>query len=152
MTSAPIPQVELREYEQSAVHLVHAMVDRWAAERPDDAAILNATRGTRLTWASCSAAPWRWPAELARMGFRKGDLLAASLPLLDEHILLEYACFRLGVIHAPLDLRLQPAEVLRCLGLVRAQGLRLPGQDRPRADFARARRGRAPAAAIPSST
>ena len=67
-------------------------------------------------------------AELSRMGFRKGDFLAASLPLLDEHILLEYACFRLGVIHAPLDLRLQPAEVLRCLGLIRARGYAFPGR------------------------
>jgi acyl-coenzyme A synthetase/AMP-(fatty) acid ligase len=67
-------------------------------------------------------------AELSRMGFRKGDFLAASLPLLNEHILLEYACFRLGVIHAPLDLRLQPAEVLRCLGLIRARGYAFPGR------------------------
>ena len=52
------------------------------------------------------------------MGLSKGDFLAVSLPMLDDHILLEYACFRLGVIHAPLDLRLQPAEVIRCLNQI----------------------------------
>jgi hypothetical protein len=50
MTSAPIPQVELREYEESGIHLVHGSADYWAAARPDDVAVLNATRGSRLTW------------------------------------------------------------------------------------------------------
>jgi acyl-CoA synthetase (AMP-forming)/AMP-acid ligase II len=110
------------EVEHRGCHLIHAAVDYWAAQKPGDAAILNASRGSRLTWAELQFGSMALAAELSRMGFRKGDFLAASLPLLDEHILLEYACFRLGVIHAPLDLRLQPAEVLRCLGLIRARG------------------------------
>src|ERR1039457_5663431 len=110
------------EVEYRGRHLIHAAVDYWAAQKPGDAAILNASRGSRLTWAELQLGSVALAAELSRMGFRKGNFLAASLPLLDEHILLEYACFRLGVIHAPLDLRLQPAEVLRCLGLIRARG------------------------------
>ena len=69
------------------------------------------------------------------MGFRQGDYLAASLPLLNEHILLELACFRLGVIHAPLDLRLPPAEVVRCLNLIRPNGYFFLGKTAA-ADFA----------------
>src|ERR1039457_2552543 len=122
MIAPPIPQVTLPEYENQRLHLIHAAVDHWAASRPGDAAILNATRGTRLTWDELRRGSMAIAAGLARMGFRKGDVLAAWLPLLDEHILLEYACFRLGVIHAPLDLRLQPAEVIRCLGLIGAMG------------------------------
>ncbi len=110
------------EVEYRGRHLIHAAVDHWAAQRPGAAAILNASRGSKLTWAELQRGSVALAAELSRMGFRKGDFLAASLPLLNEHILLEYACFRLGVIHAPLDLRLQPAEVLRCLGLIRARG------------------------------
>ena len=116
------------EVEYRHRHLIHAAVDHWAAQRPGDTAILNASRGTRLTWAELQRGSVALAAELSRMGFRKGDFLAASLPLLNEHILLEYACFRLGVIHAPLDLRLQPAEVLRCLGLIRARGYAFPGR------------------------
>ena len=71
------------------------------------------------------------------MGFRKGDFLAVGLPLADEHILLEYACFRLGVIHAPLDLRLQPSEVMRCLASIGARGYAFPGKNR-RGGFRRA--------------
>ena len=108
--------------------LLHSVVDHWAAIRPGAAAILNATRGTRLTWDDLRRGSLAVAAGLARLGFRKGDVLAAWLPLLDEHILLEYGCFRLGVIHAPLDLRLQPAELLRCLSLVRAKGLAFTGK------------------------
>jgi acyl-CoA synthetase (AMP-forming)/AMP-acid ligase II len=128
------------EVEYRHRHLIHAAVDHWAAQRPGDTAILNASRGSKLTWAELQRGSMALAAELSRMGFRKGDFLAASLPLLNEHILLEYACFRLGVIHAPLDLRLQPAEVLRCLGLIRARGYAfhfaaLGEAVRPRCDF-----------------
>jgi acyl-CoA synthetase (AMP-forming)/AMP-acid ligase II len=120
--------LEQFEVEYRDRHLIHAAVDHWAAQRPGDTAILNASRGSRLTWAELQRGSMALAAELARMGFRKGDYLAASLPLLNEHILLEYACFRLGVIHAPLDLRLQPSEVLRCLGLIRPRGYAFPGR------------------------
>ena len=124
MIEPPVPQVALEQFEAEyrGRHLIHAAVDHWAARKPGDTAILNASRGVGLTWAELQRGSVALAAELSRMGFRKGDFLAASLPLLNEHILLEYACFRLGVIHAPLDLRLQPAEVLRCLGLIRARG------------------------------
>jgi fatty-acyl-CoA synthase len=125
--------VTTHDFER-APHLIHAAVDHWAAERPDDIAIINASRGTRMTWRELSAGSIALAGALARLGFEKGDCLAASVPLLSEHILLEYACFRLGVIHAPLDLRLQPAEVLRSVGLVRAKGFAFLGKT-PMTDF-----------------
>jgi len=128
MSTPPIPQVSLAEFEGAPNRLIHAAVDRWAAIKPNQAAILNATRGTRLTWGDLRDGSLALAGDLARIGFAKGDVLAASLPLLDEHVLLEYACFRLGVIHAPLDLRLQPAEALRCLTLARARGFAFPGK------------------------
>jgi acyl-CoA synthetase (AMP-forming)/AMP-acid ligase II len=132
----PIPQVSLQNYEQCRDrHLIHASVDYWAALRPDDAAVINATRGTTLTWRQLQLGSMALANELWHRGFRAGDALAASLPLLNEHILLEYACFRLGVIHVPLDLRLPAAEVIRCLGLVRAKGFCFLGK-LPAADFA----------------
>jgi acyl-CoA synthetase (AMP-forming)/AMP-acid ligase II len=36
--------------------------------------------------------------------------------------LLEYSCFKIGVIAAPLDLRLSPAEVMRALEILRPRG------------------------------
>ena len=117
----PIAQVTLEQFENEYGnrHLIHASVDYWTERKRDEPAILNATRGSMLTWRELQRLSIAYAGELVRMGFRKGDFLAASLPLLDDHILLEYACFRLGVIHAPLDLMLQPEEVVRCLNLIR---------------------------------
>lgn len=133
--AAAIPQVTLDQFEKHGLHLIHEAVDHWAARKPHGAAVVNATRGTDLTWRDLQRGSLAVAAALQQIGFRKGDFLAASLPLLNEHILLEYACFRLGVIHAPLDLRLEPAEVIRCLGLISAKGYFFLGKT-PRADFA----------------
>ena len=137
MTVPPIPRVTLEQFETEYhdLHLVHAAVDHWAARKPQGLAILNGTRGTRLTWSELQQGSIALAAELSAMGLRKGDFLAASLPLLNEHILLEFACFRLGVIHVPLDLRLQAAEVLRCLALVRPKAYAFLGKT-PSVDFA----------------
>jgi len=137
MATVPIPQVTLEEFEigHRDRHLIHAAVDWWAAHMPGEAAIVNASRGVTLTWRDLQRGSLAIAAELRRMGFRQGDYLAASLPLAHEHILIELACFRLGVIHAPLDLRLPPAEVIRCLNLIRPKGYFFPGRT-PAADFA----------------
>jgi acyl-CoA synthetase (AMP-forming)/AMP-acid ligase II len=137
MNAPPIPQVSAEQYEREygGLHLIPAAVDYWAARKPEEAAIVNATRGAVLTWRELQRGSLALANELWHRGFRPGDFLAASLPLLNEHILLEYACFRLGVIHVPLDLRLHPAEIIRCLGLVRAKGYFFLGKTAA-ADFA----------------
>ncbi len=124
MATAPIPLITPERFETGYRdrHLVHAAVDWWASRQPSAAAIVNSTRGVTLTWREIRSGSLGIAAELLRMGFRQGDYLAASLPLLNEHILLELACFRLGVIHAPLDPRLPPAEAIRCLNLIRPKG------------------------------
>lgn len=119
---------EMFEISHRGRHLIHNALDSWAERDPDGICVINASRGTTLTWAELRRRSLAVAGELTRMGFRKGDFLACSLPLSTEHILLECACFRLGVIHAPLDLRLQPAELLRCLSLIRARGYAFPGK------------------------
>jgi fatty-acyl-CoA synthase len=137
MPGPTFPQVTLAQFETEYRdrHLLHGVVDYWAARNPDGPAIFNATRGTQLSWRELRMGSIALAAELNRMGFRRGDVLGTTLPFLNEHILLEYACFRLGVIHAPLDLRLQPPEVLRCLSLVAAKGYAFLGKT-PSVDFA----------------
>ncbi|MBZ5585951.1 MAG: acyl--CoA ligase, partial [Acidobacteriia bacterium] len=132
MHPVPVTPDDLEQYE---FPVLHAAADHWAAERPGDAAVLNATRGSQLTWGDLRSGSLALAAGLARLGFRKGDVLAVSGPLSNEHILLEYACFRLGVIHAPLDVRLHLAEVVRSVNLIRAKGYvftdKAPGVDFP---------------------
>lgn len=86
--------------------------------KPEALALINATRDTTITWAQLSADTLSLAAELLRRGYQKGDFLATTLPLLNDHVILEYACFQIGVIHVPLDLRLSPAEVARSLEIV----------------------------------
>jgi acyl-CoA synthetase (AMP-forming)/AMP-acid ligase II len=57
--------------------------------------------------------------KLYNMGFRKGDICVTSLPYLDKHIFLGYACAKLGVMWTPLDLRLKPPEIMRCLEILK---------------------------------
>jgi acyl-CoA synthetase (AMP-forming)/AMP-acid ligase II len=56
------------------------------------------------------------------VGFAKGDFLVTLLPLTVDHVLLEYSCFKIGVIAAPLDLRSSPTEVIRALEILRPRG------------------------------
>jgi len=98
------------------------VIDDWAARTPDAFAVLNATRGTSMTYAELRDRSLAVARALARLGFRKGDFLATSLPLTDGHIVLEYACFRTGVIHVPLDLRLSRDELIGSLRLAGARG------------------------------
>lgn len=117
----PLPNCTLAQYTNDFQerHLIHGAVDYWAERKPDAAALINATRDTTTDWATLRAISTALAGELLRLGFQKGDYLATSLPLLTEHVYLEYACFRIGVIHVPLDLRLSADEVVRCLTLVK---------------------------------
>ena len=102
--------------------LLHQVIDAWAARQPEQPAVLNATRGTSMTYAELRDRSLAAARALARLGFHKGDFLATSLPLTDSHIVLEYACFRAGIIHVPLDLRLSRDELILSLRLVGARG------------------------------
>jgi acyl-CoA synthetase (AMP-forming)/AMP-acid ligase II len=132
--SFPLVTAEQLTRETTGRALVHQALDYWADRSPEAVAIINATRGTTLTWRQLRDASLVVEQNLRRSGFRKGDFLAASLPFLSEHVILEYACFRAGIIHAPLDLRLGPAEVLREVAAVGARGYAHLGKT-PLADF-----------------
>jgi fatty-acyl-CoA synthase len=130
------PLCTLQQYEEHFVgrHLLHGVIAKWAGEKPLAPAIVNHNSGETLDWATLEQSTNALARRLLRLGFRKGDYLATSLPFLTGHILLEYACFKIGVIHTPLDLRLRPPEVLRALGLVQPRGYAFLGKT-PAADF-----------------
>jgi acyl-CoA synthetase (AMP-forming)/AMP-acid ligase II len=115
-------------------HLLHGVVAKWANERPDDAAIIDFDSGRHVTYREFDETTTAWALRLLELGYRPGDYLATMLPLTVEHVLLEYACFKIGVIHAPLDTRLKEEEVIRSLGLISAKGLVMLGRT-PLVDF-----------------
>ena len=94
-------------------------IDYHADSRPDDVAIIEYDTETEVTWAEFYQSTKAFAAHLLELGLEKGDVIATTLPLLKEHVYLMYACYRIGVIIAPLDLRLKTKEIDRCLSLIR---------------------------------
>lgn len=135
-TAVTIPQFTWEDYERDFAdrHLLHAVVAKWANERPDRTAIIEFDTGREVTYRQFDEQTTALALRLIELGYRPGDYLATLLPLSVEHIFLEYACFKIGVVHAPLDMRLKPDEVVRSLGLIQAKGLVLPGRT-PAADY-----------------
>ena len=84
----------------------------------------HSQRGGRgaITWSDFDRVTTAMARELLRLGFAKGDFLVTLLPMSVDHVLLEYSCFKIGVIVAPLDLRLSPGEVIRALEILRPRG------------------------------
>ena len=126
--------VEHYETEYAGRQLLHGAIAKWARETPSQVALIEFDTGRQFTYAEVEAHVTAIIYGLLARGFRPGDFLATSLPLLAEHVLLEYACFAVGVVHAPLDLRLKAPEVLRLIESIRPKGYAFLGKT-PAADF-----------------
>ena len=128
-----VPQFTLDDYERVFAdrHLLHSVVAKWAKLRPQAPAILSADGDRAVTWSDFDRITTALARELLRLGFAKGDFLVTLLPFSVDHVLLEYSCFKIGVIVAPLDLRLSSAEVVRALDVLRPRGFAALGVKAP---------------------
>ncbi len=119
-----IPRFTLEDYETAFAdrHLLHGVVAKWAKAKPEAPAILSSDGSRTITWSEFDRFTTALACELSRLGFVKGDFLVTLLPMSVDHVLLEYGCFNIGVIVAPLDLRLSSAEVIRSLEILRPRG------------------------------
>jgi acyl-CoA synthetase (AMP-forming)/AMP-acid ligase II len=119
-----LPQFTLGDYDELLAdrHLLHGVVAKWAKEKPEAPAILSADGSRVVKWRDFDRITTDLARELLRLGFAKGDFLVTLLPMSVDHVLLEYGCFKIGVIVAPLDLRLSSAEVIRALEILRPRG------------------------------
>ncbi len=109
-------------------------VAEWAKKKPKDIAIIEHNTGDKITWKDFDRSVSAFAAKLLAVGLEKGDIVATSLPLLKEHIYLIYACYRIGVIVAPLDLRLKTKEVQYCMDKMQPKAYFFLGKT-PVADF-----------------
>jgi len=126
-------QFSLDDYENEFAdrHLLHGVVAKWAKARPLAAALVSADGSRTVTWGEFDRLTTALAKELLRMGFGKGDFVVTMLPMTVDHVLLEYSCFKIGVIAAPLDLRLSAGEVLRALEILRPRGFACLGVKAP---------------------
>jgi acyl-CoA synthetase (AMP-forming)/AMP-acid ligase II len=114
----------LEDYENDFAdrHRLQDVVAKWAKARPEAPALLSAEVDRAVTWSEFDRITTALARGLSRLGFTKGDFLVTLLPMSVDHVLLEYGCFKIGVIAAPLDLRLSTAEVIRALEILRPRG------------------------------
>jgi acyl-CoA synthetase (AMP-forming)/AMP-acid ligase II len=108
--------------------------EKYAREKPGHIAIIEHNTGEKVTWKQFNQAINAFAAKLLSVGLKKGDIVATSLPLLKEHVYLMYACYRIGVIVAPLDLRLKSKEILYCFEKMKPRAYFFLGKT-PVADF-----------------
>ena len=94
-------------------HYACDYVSKWAREKPQDIAIIDADDGKYITWQQFENNINLRALELIDRGFKKGDVMITMLPLIPEHIFMEYAAFKIGMIVCPLDVRLKIKEAVR---------------------------------------
>ena len=92
---------------------VNDYIGKWANERPDHVAMIQHEDGKRITYKKFYSLIDFFALKLLDMGIQKGDRVATQLVLVPEHLMLMYACFKIGAIIAPLDVRLTETEVVR---------------------------------------
>ena len=99
--------------------LLNSYVEKWANERPDKPALIQHEDGKTITYKKFVSLVDFFALRLQAMGIGEGDRVATMLVLVPEHVLLMYACFKIGAIIAPLDVRLKEMEVVRDLGKIK---------------------------------
>ncbi len=109
-------------------------VRRHAGDKPEALALIEHDTGGSVTWKKLEQAVNAFSAKLLSAGLNKGDVLATSLPLLKEHVFLAYACFRTGIIWAPMDLRLKAGELITAFDKIKPKAWFFLGET-PVADF-----------------
>jgi len=101
--------------------LVNDYVDKWAKLQPDAVAMVQHEDGRKITYKKFQTLIDFFALRLLDMDIQKGDRVATQLVLLPEHMALMYACFKIGAIFAPLDLRLGEDEVVRDMNKIDAK-------------------------------
>ncbi|MEJ2293400.1 MAG: class I adenylate-forming enzyme family protein, partial [Candidatus Lokiarchaeota archaeon] len=100
-------------------HTINGVIEKWAMEKPDKTAFIFYDTEKKYSYKEFKHTINMIAFKLYNLGFRKGDIIATSLPFIYEHIVLGYACAKLGVMWCPMDLRLKPPEIMRNLDLLK---------------------------------
>ncbi|MBS2024573.1 MAG: acyl--CoA ligase, partial [Deltaproteobacteria bacterium] len=111
-----------------------ACLEHNARTWPDKPALIQHEDGRVASWSEFANLTQFFALRLRSLGVVRGDRVATQLPLFPEHVALMYACFSLGAICAPLDLRLKDSELARDLSAIEPKVLFHLGQTQVR-DF-----------------
>jgi len=114
--------------------LVNSYIDKWARKQPDSVAMVQHEDGREVTYKQFRSLIDFFALKLLDIGIQKGDRVATQLVLLPEHMALMYACFKIGAMIAPLDVRLSENEVVRDINKIDAAAFFFLGET-PVRDF-----------------
>ena len=114
--------------------LLNSYPEKWAAKTPDKIALLQHEDDKTITYKKFNSLVDFFALRLLDMGIKKGDRVATMLVLIPEHVLLMYACFKIGAVIAPLDVRLKEMEVVRDLEKIKPKAFFFLGKT-PIIDF-----------------
>ncbi len=114
--------------------LLNDYPEKWAQIEPSKPALVQYEDGKTVTYKQFNSLVDLFALRLLDMGIGKGDRVATMLVLVPEHVILMYACFKIGAIIAPLDVRLKEEEVVRDLGKIKPKAFFFLG-DTPLRDF-----------------
>ena len=127
-------KLAVEEYERVKLMRLFDLVDYHANTKKSNPALCEFNTGDEISYATLRQSSTAFAAKLLECGLKKGDIVATSLPFMKEHIYLLFACMRLGVVIAPLDLRLKEHEIAKCFDAIRPKMYFFLGQT-PVADF-----------------
>lgn len=114
--------------------LLNSYIEKWAKEQPEKPALIQHEDDKTITYKKFNDMVDFFALRLLDMGIKKGDRVATMLVLVPEHVLLMYACFKIGAIIAPLDVRLKEWEVVRDLNKIQPKAFFFLGKT-PIIDF-----------------
>jgi cyclohexanecarboxylate-CoA ligase len=103
---------------------VDVYLDRWATERPDKTAAVDASG--RLTWAELARTVERAAYGLAGHGIGAGSVISCQLPNWTEFVVLALAATRLGAILNPIPPTYRANELRFILEVLETQALVVP--------------------------
>ena len=107
--------------QEERLPLVNSYIEFWARKTPDAVAMIQHEDGRSFSYRKFRNLVDFFALKLLDMGIRKGDTVATLLVLVPEHMMLMYACFKIGAIVAPLDVRLKDDEVVRDVDKIKAR-------------------------------
>jgi fatty-acyl-CoA synthase len=132
-----VPKKFMEDYMKNTMDklpLLNNYVEYWAQKTPGKEAMIQHEDGKTVTYGKFKTLIDFFALKLLDMGIGKGDRVATQLVLIPEHIIFMYACFKIGAIIAPLDLRLKEDEVVRDLGKIKPKAFFFLGKT-PVIDF-----------------
>lgn len=93
--------------------LIHSCLDKWSGETPDKTALIQHENGRTVSYRQLNEMVDLFALRLLKLGIVKGERVAVMGLQSVHYIALQYACFKIGAVISPLDIKLKPQEVVR---------------------------------------